>query len=82
MSEATIIGPFSPNPKSDTRILKLVQGDQVLGELVYYDSVGTVVEVDPYEGPIHDLLVREARSRGLLHGHDIPDHLQHDQEQR
>lgn len=79
--DATIVGPFSPNPKSDTRILRLIQGDQVLGQLMYYNSTGTVVDVDPYQGPIHDRLVREAQRRGLLHGKDIPDHLQHDREQ-
>lgn len=82
MGEAKIIGPFSPNPKSNTRILKLVHGDQVLGELMYYQSTGTVVHVNPSRGPIHDRLVQEAKDRGLLHGKDIPDHLQHDQEHR
>ena len=82
MDEAKVIGPFSPNSKSDTRILKLVQGEQVLGELVYYYSVGTVVDVNPGKGPIHDRLVQEAKDRGLLHGKDIPDHLQNDQEHR
>lgn len=79
--ETKIIGPFSPREGSNTKILKLVQGDQILGELVYYDSTGTVVEVDPGKGPVHDRLVQEAQARGLLHGKDIPDHLQHDQEQ-
>lgn len=82
MSEPKIIGPFSPRQGSNTRILKLVQGDQVLGELMYYNSTGTVVDVDPGQGPVHDLLVRQAQRRGLLHGKDIPDHLQHDLEHR
>jgi hypothetical protein len=78
-----IIGPFSPREGSNTRILKLVaQGDQAVGKLIYYQSTGTVVSVVPHEGPIHDLLVAEAKARGLLHGKDIPDHLQHDQEHR
>lgn len=80
MSEAKIVGPFSPREGSNTRILKLVQGDRVLGELTYYSTTGTVVDVDPWEGPIYDLLVREAKRRGLLHGKDIPDHFQHDLE--
>jgi len=82
MDGAKIIGPFSPRQGSDTCILKLVQGEQVLGELVYYDSTGTVVDVNPYKGPVYDRLVQEAKARGLLHGKDIPDHLQHDQEHR
>lgn len=82
MSEAKIVGPFSPREGSNTRILKLVQGDQVLGELMYYDSTRTVVHVNPHKGPVHDRLVREAKSHGLLHGKDIPDHLQHDLEHR
>lgn len=81
MSEAKIVGPFSPREGSDTRILKLVRGGQVLGELMYWNSTGTVVHVNPHQGPVHDLLVGEAKDRGLLHGHDIPDHLQHDLEQ-
>lgn len=82
MSEAKITGPFSPREGSDTMILKLVQGDQTLGRLVYYGSTRTVVEVNPWEGPVYERLVREAKRRGLLHGKDIPDHLQHDQEHR
>lgn len=82
MDQTKIVGPFSPREGSDTRILKLVQGDQILGQVVYYNSTGTVVEVDPHRGPVHDLLVRDAQRRGLLHGYDIPDHLQHDLEQR
>jgi len=77
--ESKIVGPFS---NGEDRVLKLVQGDQTLGRLIYYYSTGTVVSVVPHEGPIHDRLVREAKSRGLLHGKDIPDHLQHDQEHR
>lgn len=80
--EAKIVGPFSPREGSNNRILKLVEGDQTLGRLIYYQSIGTVVSVVPHEGPIHDRLVQEAKARGLLHGKDIPDHLQHDQEQR
>lgn len=80
--DAKIVGPFSPNPTSDTRILTLIQGDQTLGRLMYYKSTGTVVSVVPHEGPVHDRLVQEAKHRGLLHGKDIPDHLQHDQEHR
>lgn len=80
MSEAKIVGPFSPGAGSNTQILKLVQGDRVLGELIYYDSTRTVVHVNPWEGPVHDRLVQEAKARGLLHGKDIPDHLQHDLE--
>ena len=82
MDEAKIVGPFSPREGSNNRILKLVQGDQTLGRLIYYYSTGTVVSVVPHEGPIYDRLVREAKSRGLLHGKDIPDYLQHDQEHR
>lgn len=81
MNELKITGPFSPREGSNTRILRLVQGDQVLGELMYYNSTGTVVDVDPGRGPIHDQLVAEAKRRGLLHGKDIPDHFQHDREQ-
>lgn len=80
--DAKIIGPISVGASGETKILKLVQGDQTLGELTYYNSTGTVVDVNPYRGPIHDLLVAEAKGRGLLHGKDIPDHLQHDQEHR
>jgi hypothetical protein len=80
--EAKIVGPFSPGEGSNTRILKLVEGDQTLGRLIYYQSIGTVVSVVPHEGPVHDRLVAEAKGRGLLHGKDIPDHLQHDQEHR
>jgi len=80
MSELKIVGPSSPRGDSETKILKLVQGDQVLGQLVYYNSTRTVVEVRPWEGPIYERLVREAKARGLLHGKDIPDHLQHDRE--
>ena len=61
--------------------LKLVQGDQVLGKLIYYKSTGTVAHVNPGRGPVYDRLVQEAQDRGLLHGKDIPDHLQHDLEQ-
>ena len=64
----------------EDRFLKLVQDDQVLGQLIYYKSTGTVVHVEPGKGPIYDRLVQEAKDRGLLHGKDIPDHLQHDQE--
>ncbi|BBX27421.1 hypothetical protein [Mycolicibacterium alvei] len=78
-SEVSIVGPTGDR---EDRTLRLVQGDKVLGQLIYYNSTGTVVEVDPHEGPIHDRLVREAKARGLLHGKDIPDHLQHDQEHR
>lgn len=77
MGQAKIVGPFSIG---EGRVLKLIQDDQTLGQLVYYNSTGTVVDVDPGTGPIHDLLVAEAKGRGLLHGKDIPDHLQHDQE--
>ncbi len=77
--EAKIIGPFS---NGEDRVLKLVQGDQTLGRLIYFQSTGTVVSVVPHEGPIHDRLVQEAKDRGLLHGKDIPDHLQHDLEHR
>ena len=80
--EAKIVGPFSPREGSNTRILKLVQGDQTLGRLIYYQSIGTVVSVVPHQGPVHDRLVQEAKDRGLLHGKDIPDYLQHDLEQR
>lgn len=80
--EAKIVGPFSPREGSNNRILKLVEGDETLGELIYYQSIGTVVHVNPGKGPIHDRLVQEAKARGLLHGKDIPDHLQHDQEHR
>ncbi len=80
--DTKIVGPFSPREGSNTRILKLIQGDQTLGQIVYYNSTGTVVEVDPGRGPVHDQLVQEAKDRGLLHGKDIPDHLQHDQEHR
>lgn len=73
---------FSPREGSDTKILKLVQGDQILGELFYYNSTGTVVHVRCPKGPARDRLIQEAKARGLLHGKDIPDHLQHDQEQR
>lgn len=76
--DAKIVGPFA---LGEDRILKLVQGDRVLGELVYYQSTRTVVDVVPGKGPIHDRLVQEAKRRGLLHGKDIPDHLQHDLEQ-
>ena len=79
MDDARIIGPVSVGT-GDTRVMKLVQGDQVLGELVYYGSTRTVVEVNPGRGPVHDRLVAEAKARGLLHGKDIPDHLQHDRE--
>ena len=65
----------------EDRFLKLVQGDQVLGKLIYYKSTGTVAHVEPGKGPVYDRLVQEARDRGLLHGKDIPDHLQHDREQ-
>lgn len=81
MSDAKIVGPFLPNPRSDDRILKLVQGDQVLGEFTYWNSTRTVVHIRPHQGPIHDRLVAEAKKRGLLYGKDIPDHLQHDREQ-
>ena len=80
--DAKVIGPFSPREGSNTRILKLVQGDQVLGQLIYYNSTGTVVSVVPHEGSVYDRLVAEAKGRGLLHGKDIPDHLQHDLEHR
>lgn len=79
MDDAKIIGPFSIG---EGRVLKLVQDDQVLGELVYYNSTRTVADVNPGRGPIHDRLVQEAKNRGLLHGKDIPDHFQHDQEHR
>ena len=79
MDEAKIVGPFSL-PGSG-RVLKLVQGDQTLGRLIYYHSTGTVVSVVPGKGPVYERLVREAKVRGLLHGKDIPDHLQHDLEQ-
>lgn len=82
MDEARIIGPFSPREGSNTRILKLVQGDQILGELFYYDSTGTVVHVRSSSDSVRERLVQEAKARGLLHGKDIPDHLQHDQEHR
>lgn len=78
MDEARIIGPFSVG--SEDRILKLVQGDRVLGELAYWNSTRTVVDVIPWEGPVYERLVQEAKRRGLLHGKDIPDHLQHDLE--
>jgi hypothetical protein len=65
----------------EDRVLKLVQGDQTLGRLIYYQSTGTVASVVPHQGPVYDRLVQEAQARGLLHGKDIPDHLQHDQEQ-
>lgn len=79
MDKTRIVGPTRVG-KEDC-ILKLVQGNQILGELAYYNSTRTVVDVVPHEGPIHDRLVQEAKNRGLLHGKDIPDHLQHDQEQ-
>lgn len=80
--DAKIIGPFSPREGSNTRILKLVRGDQILGELFYYDSTGTVVHVRASSDAVRERLVQEAKARGLLHGKDIPDHLQHDQEHR
>lgn len=80
--DTKIIGPIPAGPGGESLILKLVQGDQTLGELVYYNSTGTVAVVKPHKGPVHDLLVQEAKNRGLLHGKDIPDHLQHDQEHR
>jgi hypothetical protein len=79
---AKIIGPITVGPSGETQVLKLVQGDQVLGELTYYQSTGTVVHVTPGRGPVFDALLADAKARGLLHGHDIPDHLQHDQEHR
>ena len=79
MDEAKIVGPFSL-PGSG-RVLKLVQGGQTLGRLIYYYSTGTVVSVVPGRGPVHDMLVQDAKDRGLLHGKDIPDYLQHDLEQ-
>ncbi len=82
MSDVKIVGPFSPREGSDTKILKLVRGDRTLGELTYWASTGTVVHVNPGRGPVYDRLVQEAKARGLLHGKDIPDHLQHDQEHR
>ncbi len=82
MDNAKVIGPISIGASGETKVLKLVQGDQVVGRLMYYNSTGTVVSVMPHEGPIHDRLVQEAKGRGLLHGKDIPDHLQHDQEHR
>ncbi len=82
MSEAKIVGPVTVGPSGETQVLKLVQDGQVLGELIYYNSTRTVVDVNPYKGTVHDRLVQEAKNRGLLHGKDIPDHLQHDQEHR
>ena len=82
MSEAKIVGPVTVGPSGETKVLKLVQDGEVLGELTYYSSTRTVVDVNPYKGPVHDRLVQEAKNRGLLHGKDIPDHLQHDQEHR
>ncbi len=81
-SSAHIVGPLSPREGSNDRILKLVQGDQTLGRLIYYQSTGTVVSVVPGKGPVCERLIREAKARGLLHGKDIPDHLQHDLEHR
>ena len=80
MDEAKVIGPTAVG--KECRVLKLVQGDQVLGRIMYYNSIGIVASVVPHEGPIYDRLVQEAKDRGLLHGKDIPDHLQHDQEHR
>ena len=80
MDQAKIIGPISVGASGETFVLKLVQGDQTLGQLAYYGSTRTVVEVRPPTGPIHEMLVREARNRGLLHGKEIPDFLQHDKE--
>lgn len=80
MDQVRIVGPTAIGKEG--RVLKLVQGDKVLGKLVYFNSVRTVVDVVPWEGPIYNRLVREAKNRGLLHGKDIPDHLQHDQEHR
>ncbi|WP_163796918.1 hypothetical protein [Mycolicibacterium sediminis] len=79
MGEAHIVAPASD--REDRRLL-LVDGDQTLGQLIYYVSTGQVAEVVPHKGPVHDRLVQEAKDRGLLHGKDIPDHLQHDQEHR
>lgn len=80
MSEAKIVGPIPVG--KECQVLQLVQGDQILGRIMYYKSIGTVASVMPHEGPIHDRLVQEAKHRGLLHHKDIPDHLQHDQEHR
>jgi hypothetical protein len=81
MEEAKIVGPFTHRVGSDDRVLKLVQGDRVLGEIHYYNSVPAVWDVIPREGPIHDLLAQEARNRGLLYGEDLPGDLLYDGEQ-
>ena len=81
MEEAKIIGPFCHRPGTDDRTLVLVQGDQILGRFHYWTSTRTVTSVAPGKGPIRDRLVQEAKDRGLLHGKDIPDYLQHDLEQ-
>lgn len=79
MNEAKIVGPFPLGAAS--LVLELVQGDQTLGKIIYCKSVPAVMDVIPREGPIHDLLVREARSRGLLYGEDIHPDLLYDVEQ-
>lgn len=79
MNEAKIVGPIAVGTRG--RALKLVRGDQTLGELVYWPETGTVVHVDPGSGPVFDRLVQAAKARGLLHDKNIPDSLQHDREQ-
>lgn len=80
MSELKIIGPLIHREGTDDRILQLVRGDEVLGELVYWNSTRTVVHIRASSDAVRNLLIQEAKRRGLLHGKDIPDHLQHDKE--
>lgn len=80
MSEAKIVGPTPIRPGGDGYVLKLVQGDKVLGELIFLKSTGTVFHVRASSQQVHDYLIAEAKRGGLLHGKDIPDHLQHDRE--
>lgn len=82
MMDTKIVGPTPLRAGGNSLVLKLVQGDQVLGELIYYKSTGTVVHVRASSKEVHDRLVQEAKARGLLYGNDIPDHLQHDLEHR
>ena len=78
--EAHVVGPVTIGADGYSKVLTLVQGDQVLGQLYFYSVTGTVVWVDASSRQVHDRLVAEAKARGLLYGKDIPDHLQHDLE--
>lgn len=78
-SDIRMVGPIAIGP--NTHAVRLMRGEDVLGELDYWPQTRTGVSITPRRGPAHDLLARYATEHGLLLDKDVPDHLQHDQEQ-